>query len=281
MRKIPQRLEAVACDLDGSLYNSSRKVSPMDLITISKLKSMGIPVFICTGRAYHFTKDAVGQVGKDLPICCCNGGHVLNPATNETLYSRPIDKALAMRVLNYLVEQDIPYIIYTTDQVIFRDDKMDRYVHWARENNKVCEGNKVKMSFMCDDDVDLENSTIIKFLLAYIDEKQEAKFKADMNSDGALNCVISEVGVLDVNSAGTNKGDGVKFLAEYIGFSPENTLAMGDNFNDLDMLKTCGVAVVPEGGTEGAKALADFITCDNNNSPLTYAIEHLFPDLLK
>ncbi len=91
MKNIPQKLEAVACDLDGSLYNDDKKISPQDLQTIQKLKAQGIPVFVCTGRAYHFSKDATSQIGEDYPMCCCNGGYVAEQGTGKSLYSRSIE----------------------------------------------------------------------------------------------------------------------------------------------------------------------------------------------
>ncbi len=158
---------------------------------------------------------------------------------------------------------------------------MARYLHWAQQNSTFGEGNRVQMNFMGDADVDLENATIIKFLLAYITDEQRADFENDMNSDGRFSCVVSDEQVFDVNAAGVCKGDGVAFMARHLGFSMENTMAMGDHFNDLSMLRDCGIAVVPENGLPQAKELADFITCNNNNAPLTYAINHLFPELLK
>ena len=84
------KLECVLTDLDGSLLNSKKQISPDDLATIKTLKARGIPVFISTGRHFAFARQTVSQIGFDLPVCACNGGHIYNYATRETLYADPI-----------------------------------------------------------------------------------------------------------------------------------------------------------------------------------------------
>ena len=78
----------------------------------------------------------------------------------------------------------------------------------------------------------------------------------------------------------TNKGKGVLRLAELFGFDPQNTMAIGDNFNDITLMQSVGLPVAPITGEEQIKAMAKFITCSNDDSPLTYAISRLYPDLL-
>jgi len=95
-----------------------------------------------------------------------------------------------------------------------------------------------------------------------------------------LNPVFSEPTLLDVNAAGVNKGRGVQRLAELFGFDPANTMAIGDNFNDITLLESVGIPVAPANAEDQIKSLAKYITCSNNDSPLTYAIEHLYPGLL-
>ena len=64
-------------------------------------------------------------------------------------------------------------------------------------------------------------------------------------------------------------------MAEYLGISMEETMAIGDNRNDVDILKTAGVSVVMDNAIDEIKKLGDFITLSNDENGVAYAIKEL------
>ena len=64
-------------------------------------------------------------------------------------------------------------------------------------------------------------------------------------------------------------------MAEYLGISIEETMAIGDNLNDVDILKTAGVSVVMDNARDEIKKLGDFITLSNDENGVAYAIKEL------
>ncbi len=276
-----RKLECVVCDLDGSLLNSEKQISPQDKQTIACLKAKGIPVFIVTGRPFEFARVAANMVGTDLPVCCCNGGHIYDFAEAKTLYTDAIDKKLALRIYHYLMEKGLPFIIYTPDRVLFRDREMKRYQVWNERNKKLAPADKADLGCIQDPGFDPEATTYIKFLLAYVTEQDRVDLEAFLGSDASgISCVFSEEGVLDVNAGGVNKGKGVKKLAELYHFDLANTLALGDNYNDRQMLEVCGVPVATSNAEQDILDIAAFVTAHHNESPLTHAVNTLYPGLL-
>lgn len=281
MNNTPKKLECVVSDLDGSLLNSQKQISPRDLETIARLKAKGIPFFIATGRPFEFARVVANAVGTDLPASCCNGGHIYDFAKAETVHTDPIEHTLALRIYHYLMENDLPFIIYTPEKVLFRNREMKRYRVWAERNEKLAPADKAELGCIAEPGFDPEATVYIKFLMAYVTEQDRQALEQFLGADAAgISCVFSEEGVLDINAGGVNKGKGVAKLAELYGFSLENTLALGDNFNDRQMMEVCGVPVAPANAEQDILDLAAFVTVDHNDSPLTHAIEALYPELL-
>jgi len=80
---------------------------------------------------------------------------------------------------------------------------------------------------------------------------------------------------LEITVPGSHKGAGLLALAEHLGCKPENTYAIGDGDNDVDMLKAAAKAFVPSNGSEWAKAEADYVVCSNTDGAVADAIDIL------
>lgn len=233
-----RKLECVVTDLDGSLLNREKQISPRDLQTIRTLKSKGIPVFIITGRAFPFARAVTHTLGFDLPACCCNGGHIYSYDGEKTLFCDPIPRPLGIRLYHYLMEKGHDFIIYTPEKVIFRSRTMKRYQTWVDRNRLVPPEDRALLNCIDEPDFSPETTTYIKILVTYVSEEDRLAMLEELGEDAAgLSCVFSESEMLDVNAAGVNKGKGVVELGRIFGFDPANTLALGDNFNDREMLQ--------------------------------------------
>ena len=110
----------------------------------------------------------------------------------------------------------------------------------------------------------------IFFPTAEIRDEVVEKIK-DINYDLSY----SEGTNLEFNVKGTTKAKGLVALAEYLGISIEETMAIGDNFNDVDILKTAGVSAVMDNARDEIKKLGDFITLSNDENGVAYAIKEL------
>ena len=275
------KLECVVTDLDNSLLDDQKQVSPRDLAVIHALKRQGILFFVVTGRPFPFARQVVRSIGFDLPVCCCNGGHIYDYAAGQTLYARPIPAPVALRVYRHLMEHGVPFILFTPQGTVFRDRTMKRCQYWQHWNSCAPACDQVSFHFVDDPGFDPAQTQVIKFSISYVDEAVRRGILEELGPQaGAVSCVFSEAGVLDVNAAGVNKGEGVRQLALRFGFDPARTLALGDNFNDVEMLRLCGVPVAPQNAEQSLRAAARFVTADHSDSPLTCAIQALYPALL-
>ena len=272
------QLECVVCDLDESLLTSEKIISPKDLETIRRLKSRGVWFFIASGRHFFFTRDLADKVGFDMPTICCNGGHVYDYQNKKTLMAKIIPPAVTRAVQDYLDRQGRHYLIYTTEMPIFTPGN-PRIPYWEQQNQVVAPQNRFPI-YTLDDSFRIEDHQILKFLVPNATDDLRREITQNLNANGEMEIVYSGKGLMDLNAAGACKGAGVRFLAEHLGFSLENTLALGDSENDQSMLDICGWPVVPENGEEYLRQKARFVTAHHDHDPLTAAVARLFPQLL-
>jgi hypothetical protein len=94
--------------------------------------------------------------------------------------------------------------------------------------------------------------------------------------DGQLNIYPSKATYLEVMDARGSKSNAVRFVGERLGLTPAEIIAMGDNYNDVEMIQFAGMGVAMGNAPEDIKAKADYITDTNNNDGVRKALEKFF-----
>jgi len=269
-----RKLEAVVTDLDGSLFDvETQKISEQDIRTVKNLKSLGIPVFIVTGRHFEFCIQHAFDMGFDCPAVCSNGAQIYDFEKKKPVYEAPIPSELVKVIQNHLFEQKIKFISYTDVTAFFSKDN-PRADFWKRVVDAFEPRFQTPLSYI-DSSFPLWDYVVYKFLLPYATPEIEASIREKFNSQNEMEMTNSAKNFLDINAKGASKGNAVRVLAERYDFSLEHTLALGDNDNDKSMLDICGYPVAPAGAEEDVKRNACFVSTSCGESPLTHAIEAL------
>ena len=272
-------LEAVITDLDGSLFDvETQKISEQDLRTVKRLKTLGIPVFIATGRHFEFCIQHAYDMGFDCPTVCSNGAQIYDFEAKQALYEDPIPVELVKSIENHLFEQKIKFIAYTDVTAFFSKDN-PRADFWKRVVDAFEPRFRTTLTYI-DASFPLWDYAVYKFLLPYATPEIDTSIREVFNSQNEMEMTNSAKNFLDINAKGASKGNALRFLAERYGFDLDHTLAIGDNDNDKSMMDICGYPVAPEGAEEDVKENACFVTASCGDSPLTRAIQELFPQLL-
>lgn len=276
-----RKLEAVLCDLDGSLLNSDKLISDEDLGTIHRLKENGVHVHIVSGRAAAFCRQNADEIGFDSLVSCCNGGYIYDFSKEEIVcHGQLLDSRDVLSIRNYCISHGISYLIYSLEGVFFDRPDSRRTLFWKQQSEEhFSQANKIVFRYDSED-LDFSSLHFVKILLCYVTKEDAENVRHLFNKENRYEIVFSEKNLLDINAVGTNKGHAVEELAKTVGFNLRNTIVLGDNFNDEMMLKKAGYPIVPENGEEDMKKLAFYITSDNNDSPLSKAIRECFPDYL-
>lgn len=259
----------IVSDIDGTLNTKFRNLPERNRKAIEKYVAEGGHFTLASGR----NPQSMEKHFKNLPIAgtpavVINGAGIYDFQKNEMIYFSPMsDKAMALAIEAakkfplvdvLVVAKDIIYITGTGwfGKFFVSYDKLD-HKH-IKEINDVPKENWGKVIF--------------SGLPTHIN-KVKKHFRS-MNSP-ELTLMSSSVASFEILAANTHKGTAVMKLAEILGIAPENTGAIGDYFNDYDMLKSVGVPACCGQAPRELKKISEYVTCHCNHGAVADFLEYI------
>ncbi|WP_299092708.1 Cof-type HAD-IIB family hydrolase [uncultured Metabacillus sp.] len=275
----------IAIDLDGTLLSSNIEISKENVEAIQKAQQAGHVVMICSGRAPEDIKQLIDQTPLDCPVAGSNGTKVL--ADGKLLSQISIDKEHVKKVAAILNEKKYPFKLYTSHGILVASTWTERMLAFLEQNQEFSKGltpkeykflteqpketDTIKVFDEIEEVLKIEEIAIQKFFIPTISGKDEliATLKAiegiSITTSGPFN-----IEIMDTNG---HKGNGIKVMAEYFKIPIENTVAIGDNFNDVPMLEAAGLSIAMGNADPTVKDIADVVTLTNNEHGVAHAIE--------
>lgn len=270
-------VKLIALDIDGTLYNKDGVITSYNKEMIRKTVENGITVIISTGRPYiGLPVDEMKELGIQYAITA-NGSAVYRVPEKELLLDESMDTDLSVRLLRKLYTQSLHidafingdgYTQFSTSELtnlLDIPDSLKKYIQTTRktitdlaayiEEHKLCVS-KLTLNFAPDADGSYTTREKTKEIL---DTFPEVTYV----SGGFHN--------LEVTRCGIAKSKGLKFLCDYLHISMEDTMAVGDSENDLDIVKAAGIGVAMGNAQQLLKDSADFISLSNEEDGVVYA----------
>lgn len=253
----------IACDLDETLLSTDKHVSKGNTEAIKKLRDVGVKFVLATGRGFNTVQGTLEEVGlKDLEneyVMSFNGGAITENKNNKLLHfegiSFEIADALYKKGITY---PDVCTHVYTKDTV---------YCYNFFEAEQIYLKGKQPMHEIFIDNIDfLKDEEIVKVI--YTNTNYDyLKSIADSIQDLTKDCDVSYSAnrYLEFNHKGVNKGEGLRMVAKLLNIDIKDTIAIGDNFNDLPMIEAAGLGIGVANTIEPMKKLCDVITDNDNN----------------
>lgn len=270
-------IKLVALDMDGTLLDSSKKLPEENRKTIEEYAKKGIHFAFCTGRVMNELELISGELPSVRYAITCNGAYV-----NDLTVKEPDNEIFEdsftieeVKELYYLIKNkgfDMMFELQA-DGVVYAQESCindpDRYgVGYIRELIKETRVPVPNIEEFINNRTKNVGKTNIFFPTPEIRMQALEAFEG-LDYDFAY----SEPTNIDINKKGCHKGVGLVKLAEHLGLSMDEVMAIGDNFNDIEFLKTAGFSVVMANAPEEIKELADYVTLSNDESGVAYAIK--------
>jgi Cof subfamily protein (haloacid dehalogenase superfamily) len=243
---MPIRL--VAIDLDGTLLNSRREISEGNRQAILQAVEGGVQVVIVTGRRFHSALPLVSQIPCLVNLITSNGALISN-SSGEVLHRDFLPRQVAQQVFE-AVREYRPYsvAIFNTPgygQVTMQDNAAgDGPLGWYTQNSPHC------LRLVPDLEAALETDPIQVMIggpPARIEPAEAILEKAPIRPSIHVTWtkyLTTNISILDVLNQGCSKGRALKIWAEHCGIEPGEIMAVGDNFNDLEMLQYAGLPIL-------------------------------------
>jgi len=262
---MPIRL--LACDLDGTLLTKERVPHPQNILAIQRALAAGIAVVPASGRIASSIKQFSAELGLNGMMICSNGSHVLGKAGAELLYVGLSPDAIGI-TLDYAEWVGVHTSGYTRHELYFLSDTKYGEVYRARVRSVVPKQATFEQ---------VRHMSLLKIIL--IDDPAnipvhrlalEALLPADIAS-----LTESEPEYLEVLSPDANKGLGLKVLSEALGIPREETAAIGDYLNDVEMVEWAGIGAAVGNAVNEVKAVATIQVGTNDEAGVAQFIDYL------
>jgi Cof subfamily protein (haloacid dehalogenase superfamily) len=279
-------IKCIATDMDGTLLNSIQEVTKENKEAILAAQAKGIEVVVATGRSYQEARLPLDQAGINCPIICVNGAEVRS-IDGDKISVTPIDKQTAKEIARKLDEQDVYYEVYTNkgsftsdaqkavsvilDIVISANPDVNQQNAREKAEKRINSGG---VGVIDDYNIlfDEDEYEIYKFLaFSYdTDRLDAAKKSLEEISDLAISSSGHEN--LEITHINAQKGIALEAFVKAKGIDLSETMAIGDNLNDVSMLERAGRSVAMGNASYYVKSLCDVITDTNQESGVGKAI---------
>ncbi|WP_374121022.1 Cof-type HAD-IIB family hydrolase [Neobacillus sp. PS2-9] len=279
-------IKCIASDMDGTLLNSTQTISEENKKAILKAQAQGIEFIVATGRSYQEATYVLAEAGLNCPVIGVNGAEVRSK-DGEVLAATPISKELARKVAAKLVEKDVYFEVYTDKGAYTIDaDKavsilVDIVVSANPEAN-VQEIVKAAGARISDglihtiEDYEVLFSSndyqIYKFLAFDFDADKLETANQSLAELDDLAVSTSGHENLEITNKNAQKGIALASFVQAKGIKLSETMAIGDNFNDVSMFEAAGRSVAMGNAGSYIKSLCDAVTAPNNEHGVAKAI---------
>jgi len=243
-------IKMVVSDLDGTLLRKDKTMSDYSVKVLRECQEQGIVVVFATARSADASMKLVEKVKPNAVVL--NGG-ALAYAGDDIVYNKPMDVEITDKLLRLLcTETDKGFYI---NIVIEENDP-----GWVGYQPIYHPDFKTSIK-----------AKAYKAVAEIFDDKVIENITSELPSIGVVRFTGEDWVCFADKSA--NKLEGIKALADHYGIAIEEVAAFGDDYNDIGMLRSCGIGVAVGNAIDEAKAAADYICDTNENDGLAKWIE--------
>ena len=277
-------IKLLALDLDGTLLTSDHRVTERTRRALDQARERSVRICVVTGRRYHSSAPLARRAGADAPLVLLNGALVKDLDTGQVLRYRELPMGLVTEVVREaearelgVLASDSPHgvgrIVYSLS---FPDSsEIARYIeeeirsYYGSDENFLQDEDLARFPFA--HPLEIRVSGPLEEMAAWAPEL------ARLVEGGAeLTPVLPYdrgAGVIGVKTPGTCKSSGLAFLDERLGVAREEIMALGDAWNDVDMLEYAGLGVLMGNAAAHLKEIGLPVTAPNDEDGVAKAVE--------
>lgn len=265
-------IKLVASDLDGTIIDRNNFIANENFKAIDRLHSKNIDFVVCTGKSYSVSKAICDNFKAKYGIFG-NGAQIINLETGEELNR----KILKPKQINYCIKlarkHNLHIHFYTEDAIVTENLK-----YMDLRNYVLKDLNATELKFFIVPNIEKyieeQNPDIFSFILSSDDsmEEFEKDIKKHLTVSTSLiskkgiykdNIINKEYEYINIAPNNINKNQALSFLSNYLQIPQTEMLAIGDNVNDLEMIRHSGIGVAVGDAYDELKKSAQYVTTKN------------------
>lgn len=265
-------IRLLVLDIDGTIAGESNQIRPAVIEAVKAVQQRGIQVAIATGRMYCSALQFHQTLGLSLPLMAYQGAMIKDPFTQTVYRHWPVPKDIANRLLDDFEEPERKHLLsihfYIDDQLYVRELTPETQEYAQRSGVEPIAVGDLRNVLHRDPTKILalsHNTDVITYLLTSFRQQY---------TPAELYFTKSVSTFFEAANPNVNKGVAVQFLAEeMLGLTSANVMAIGDNFNDVEMIQYSGIGIAMGNAPEDVQAYANWVTDDVEADGVATAIE--------
>jgi len=266
MNAANERVELVISDVDGTLLDEKKQLTPGAPAAVQRLYAAGIRFTLASARPPRMVRDLVRSLEVREPFACFNGALIV--ASDETvLHKLPMSPADAQLVANRILADGFDLWVWSDKDWYVTNPTGSHVAHHEELMGR-------RASLLATRD--MSEFDVLKLVGVSDDHDALARAEAEMELLGAksISATRSSPYYLDVTEASANKGQVVMTLSEMLHINPARIATIGDMVTDTLMFRKSGLSIAMGNALDDVKALATNVTRSNEEDGFAYAIDN-------
>lgn len=280
------KFKIIIMDVDGTLTNSQKVITPKTKEALMKAQELGIRLILASGRP----TSGLMKLGHELQMhkyhglfVCYNGSKVVDCQTNETLFNQPLSVEEGKAVLEHMKKFDRVRPMIDKGEYMFVNNVYDNYINFNGEPFNVIEyesrGGNYKLCEI-DDLAAFADFEINKILTTsdpeYLQEHHQAMMEPFKDT---LSCMFTGPFYFEYTAKGIDKAKALDTVLKPMGYTQDEMIAFGDGHNDASMVAYAGTGVAMANAVQDLKDISQYITLSNDEDGIAEALYKYIPEL--
>ncbi|MCM3670973.1 Cof-type HAD-IIB family hydrolase [Mesobacillus maritimus] len=258
----------IVLDLDDTLLRDDQTISDRTKEALMKAQEQGVKVVLASGRPTYGMlpiADELSLAKYGSFILSFNGGKIINYETKEELFSSTLPLTAVKKLYELSQREGVDIHTYVGDEIITESD--NPYTKIESELTRL--PINLATSF-----VDAVQEEVVKVLMVGNPDKLkvvEEKLQNELGEEYSI--MRSKPFFLEFTEKGVTKGTSLNQLIQQCGIKREEVIAMGDSYNDQEMIEFAGLGVAMGNAPDDIKAIANHVTDTNMNDGVAKVVE--------
>ena len=275
-------IKLIFFDMDLTMLNNEGKVSDNSYAVLERAWAEGIKLVPVSGRSFDALLTGIDNFDYFDYVACTNGTVIHDAKTQEMIKRYSLDNDLAVKYIDYFDTYNKDNYVVVNGYYLGKNEFTQFLADTKYRNNEEFEyllktyREKGLREILSDDrykvDKVIANFNNILLRGRLYDELHL------MNKEPEVVVTSSHITNIEIFAKNSGKDVAIREIARMYGIDMKDVMAIGDNDNDVEMLKAAGLSVAMGNATDSAKKVADFVTKTNDEDGAVFAIEKLVLD---
>ena len=263
------RYKMIVLDLDGTLTNDKKKITPRTKEALMQAQTAGVHIVLASGRPTY----GIVPLAEELKlkenggfILAFNGGKIIDCSNDKVLFEQKLDEQLVPLLYQEAMKAGLEILTYQGEGIA-TTNKNDKYVEHEAFINKMpivqYDDFLNQLVYPINKCLIVGDPTPLHKLELRLAKELEGKMEVYRSADFFLECV----------PLGIDKARSLDRLISTLGIQQEEVIACGDGYNDLSMIRFAGLGVAMANAAKDIQSEADFVTLSNEEDGVAHVVE--------